>query len=613
VWAPLALDSSKYDRSHGFLQGVARLKPNVTVEEARIDLQSIEEQIKKENPSWGRGLAVKVMPLREYRLGDLDRPLLILLGAVALVLLVACVNVANLMFGRATAKWKEMALRSALGASRWSLLRMLLLESAMLAAVSGALGLLLAKYGIAALAAINPSAIPNAEKISIDGYVIGFTFLISLLTVAVFGLVPALQITKTDLTQTLRENSRTATSTRRMKLMRGALVVGQICLSVVLLASAGLLLESLWRLLSVSPGFRAEHVVTCRIDLPATKYPGDKAQADFFRGLLKDTRAIPGVEAASVVTSLPFSGSRGTSSFSIDGRASEEGNEPSADRHQVAPGYFAAMGIALLAGRDFAEVDDMDHPGVVIINDAAAKRFWPNENPLGKRITIGMGQEVKLYGKPVSREIIGLVGNVKHEQLKDDFLPEMYVPAWNLPAPSMMLIVRGSAAPESLINSMRQAVLTIDPDQPIRRAQTLEAAIARTVAPLRFVAVLLALFAGLGLTLAIIGIYGVMSYAVAQRTQEIGVRMALGAQYHDVLKLVMGHGVILVMFGIGLGLVCGLTLTRVMASLLFAVKPTDLTTFAVVSIIQAIIAMVACYIPARRATKVDPLVALRYE
>ena len=613
IWAPLALDSAKYDRTHGFLQAVARLKPNVTVAQARADLQSIEEQIKKENPSWGRGLIVKVVPLREYRFGDLDRPLMILLGAVALVLLVACVNVANLMFGRATAKWKEMALRSALGASRWSLVRMLLVESAMLAAVSGALGLLLANYGIDALVAINPSAIPNAEKITIDGYVTAFTFLISLLTVALFGLAPALQITKTDLTQTLRESSRSATGTRGMKLTRGALVVGQICLSLVLLASAGLLLESLWRLLSVSPGFRAEHVVTCRIDLPAAKYPGDKAQADFFRDVLKETRAIAGVDAASLVTSLPFSGSRGTSSFSIDGRESVEGNEPSADRHQVAPGYFAAMGIALLAGRDFADVDDMDHPAVVIINDAAAKRFWPNDNPLGKRITIGMGQEVKLYGKPVSREIIGVVGNVKHEQLKDDFQPEMYIPAWNLPTPSMMLIVRGNTPPDRLINSMRQAVLTIDPDQPIRRPQTLQAAIARSVAPLRFVAVLLALFAGLGLTLAIIGIYGVMSYAVAQRTQEIGIRMALGAQYHDVLKLVMGHGMILIIVGIGLGLVCGLTLTRVLASLLFEVKPTDVTTFATVSIIQAIIAMIACYLPARRATKVDPLVALRYE
>jgi putative ABC transport system permease protein len=613
VWAPLALDSSKYDRTHGFLQGVARLKPNVTIEQARADLQSIEEQIKRDNPSWGRGLAVKVLPLREYRFGDLDRPLLILLGAVALVLLVACVNVANLMFGRATAKWKEMAVRSALGASRWSLVRMLLVESAMLGAVSGALGLLLANYGIDALVAISPSALPTPEKITIDAYVIAFTFLISLLTVVLFGLAPALQVTKTDLTQALRESSRSATGARRLKLMRGALVVGEICLSLVLLASAGLLLESLWRLLSVSPGFKAEHVVTCRIDLPATKYPGDKAQADFFRGVLKEAHAIPGIENASLITSLPFSGSRGTSSFSIDGRPDEPGNEPSADRHQVAPGYFAAMGIALLAGRDFTDADDMDHAGVVIVNEAAAKRFWPDENPLGKRITIGMGQEVKLYGKPVSREIVGVVGNVKHEQLKDDFQPEMYIPAWHLPTPNMMLIVRGNAPPESLINSMRQAVQSIDHDQPIRRAQTLQAAIARTVAPLRFVTALLALFAGLALTLAIIGIYGVMSYAVAQRTQEIGIRMALGAQYHDVLKLVMGHGVILTLAGIGLGLACALVLTRVMASLLFEVKPTDVTTFAVVSISQAIIAMVACYVPARRATKVDPLVALRYE
>ncbi|HEX5601996.1 MAG TPA: ABC transporter permease [Pyrinomonadaceae bacterium] len=613
VWAPLALDSAKYDRTHGFLQGVARLKPNVTVEQARTELQSIEAQIKKENPSWGLGLTVKAMSLREHRFGDLDRPLLILLGAVALVLLVACVNVANLMFGRATARWKEMALRSALGASRWSLVRMLLIESAMLAAFSGGLGLLLATYGIDALVALSPSALPTPEKITIDGYVITFTFLISLLTVALFGLVPALQITKTDLTQALRESSRSATGARRLKLMRGGLVVGEICLSLVLLASAGLLLESLWRLLSVSPGFRAEHVVTCRIDLPPSKYAEDKAQADFFRGVLREAHAIPGVEAASVVTSLPFSGSRGTSTFSIDGRPSEPGNEPSADRHQVAPGYFTAMGVALLAGRDFTDADDMDHPGVVIINEAAAKRFWPNESPLGKRIAIGTGQEVKLYGNPVSREIVGVVGNVKHEQLKDDFQPEMYIPVWNLPAQNMMLVVRGNAPPESLISSMRQAVQVIDPDQPIRRAQTLQAAIAKTVAPLRFVTVLLALFAGLALTLAIIGIYGVMSYAVAQRTQEIGIRMALGAQHHDVLKLVMGQGMILTLIGIGLGLVCALILTRVMASLLFEVKPTDATTFAVVSISQAIIAMVACYVPARRATKVDPLVALRYE
>jgi putative ABC transport system permease protein len=292
---------------------------------------------------------------------------------------------------------------------------------------------------------------------------------------------------------------------------------------------------------------------------------------------------------------------------------SEQGNEPSADRHQVAPGYFAAMGIALLVGRDFTDAEDMEHPGVAIINEAAAKRFWPNEDPLGKHLTIGMGQEVKLYGKPVSREIIGLVGNVKHEDLKDDFQPEIYVPSWNLPAASMTLIVRAKASPESLIGSMRQAVQSIDPDQPIRRPQTLQAAIAKTVAPLRFVALLLALFAGLAFMLAIIGIYGVMSYAVAQRTQEIGVRMALGARYSDVFKLVMGHAMILTLAGIALGLACAMALTRLMTSLLFEVKPTDTTTFALVSISLTISAMVACYVPARRAAKVDPLVALRYE
>lgn len=613
IWTPHALASSKYDRTHGFLQAVARLKPNVTVEQARSDLQSIEEQIKRENPWWGRGLIVKVVPLREYRFGNFDRPLMILFGAVALVLIVACVNVANLMFGRATARWKEMALRSALGASRSSLIRMLLVESAMLAVVSGALGLLLANYGIDALKAIDPLALPSSEKITIDTHVVAFTFLISLLTVALFGLAPALQVTKTDLIQALRENSRSATGARGVKLMRGTLVVAEICLSLVLLAGAGLLLESLWRLLNVSPGFRAEQVMTCRIDLPPTKYSEDKSQADFFRRVLNEAHAIPGIENASLITSLPFSGSRGTSTFSIDDRPSQEGNEPSADRHQVAPGYFAAMGITVLAGRDFTDVDDMEHPGVVIINEVAAKRFWPNENPLGKHITIGMGQEVKLYGKPVSREIIAVVSNVKHEHLQDDFQPEMYIPAWHLPAQSMMLIVRGNASPASLINSMRQAVQSVDHDQPIRRPQTLQATIARSVAPLRFVTVLLALFAGLALTLAAIGIYGVMSYAVAQSTQEIGIRMALGAQHHDVLKLVMGHGMILTVFGIGLGLACSLVLTRVMANLLFEVKPTDATTFAVVSIGQAIIAMIACYVPARRATKLDPLVALRYE
>jgi putative ABC transport system permease protein len=613
VWAPLALDLSKYDRGHGFLQGVARLKPGVTVERARADLQNIAEQIKKEVAGFDRDFAIKVNTVRETRFGDLARPLMILLGAVALVLMIACVNVANLMLGRATARWKEMALRSALGASRWSLVRLMLAESALLAVIGGALGLSLASYGVDALMAANPAAIPIYEKITTDGYVIAFTFLISFLAVALFGLAPAWQATKTDLSQALRENSRSATGARRLKLMRGALVVAEISLSLVLLVSAGLLLESLWKLLNVNPGFRAENVMTCRIDLPRAKYSEDRRQAEFFRRALEQARAIPGVESAALATSLPFSGSRGSSSFSIDDRPAPRENGPIADRHQVAPGYFAAMGMPLLAGRDFTDADDMEHPAVAIINEAAAERFWPNENPLGKRITIGMGREVQLYGKAVSREIIGVVGNVKHEQLKDDFEAEIYVPVWHLPTPSMYLIVRGKASAESLTGGIRRAVQSVDPEQPIRRAQLMETAIARTVAPQRLVAVLLSLFAALALTLAMIGIYGVMSYNVAQRSQEIGVRMALGAESNDVLKLILRQGMALVLIGVGIGLPVSVASTRLVKGLLFGVRPNDPLTFMVIVLLLTMVALLACWIPARRATKVDPIVALRTE
>jgi putative ABC transport system permease protein len=613
VWAPLALDLAKYGRGTAFLTGVARLKPGVTVEQARADLNNIAEQLKKEIPNFDPNFALKVEPVREHIFGDLERPLMILLGAVSLVLLIACVNVANLTLGRATVRWKEYALRSALGASRWSLVRLQLAESLLLAVIGGSAGLLLASYGVDALIAINPAAIPAREKITIDGSVIAFTFLMSLLTGALFGLAPAWQAAKTDVHQALRENSRSATGARRLKLMRSALVVVEISLSLVLLLSAGLLLESFWKLLQINPGFRAENVVTCSINLPRAKYPEDSRQAEFFRRTLDQVRAIPGVESAGFGTSLPFSGSRGNSSFSIDDRPTPQVNGPSADRHQVAPGYFAVMGIPLRAGRDFTDADDMAHAGVVIINEAAAKRFWPNENPLGKRITIGTGQEVKLYGKAVSREIIGVVGNVKHEELKDEFQPEMYIPAWHLPTLNMTLVVRSRASTESLINSVRRAVQSIDPEQPIRRAQLLETAVARSVAPQRLVAALLSLFAGLALTLAVVGIYGVMSYSVAQRTQEIGVRMALGAQSRDVLKLILRQGMTLALVGVGAGLLVSAALTRLMKGLLYGVGPNDPLTFVGIALLLTTVTLLAALIPARRATKVDPMIALRCE
>ncbi len=615
VWTPLALDLAKSSRGTSFLQGAARLKPGITAAQAQADLENIAEQLKKEFPGFNPLFTLKVEPMREHLFGNLERPLMILLGAVLLVLLIACVNVANLVLGRATGRWKELAVRNALGASRWSLMRLLLSESLLLAVIGGAAGLLLASYGVDALVAINPAAVLTREKVTIDASVIVFTFVISLLTGALFGLIPAWQATKMDVYQALRENSRSATGAKRLKVIRSALVVAEISLSLVLLIGAGLLIKSLWNVIQINPGFRADNVATCRIDLPRARYPQDWQQVDFFRRTLEQTHSIPGVESAGLGTSLPFSGSRGNSSFSIDEHpmSRDDPNAPGADRHQVAPGYFQAMGIPLRAGRDFTDADDISHPGVVVINEAAAVLFFPDEDPIGKHLTIGMGQEVKLYGKPVSREIIGIVGNVKHEALTDEYQPEMYIPAYQLPALGMNLIVRGHASTESLVSGMRGAVQSIDQYQPIRRPQLLQSAIAGSVAPQRFVTTLLLLFAGLALVLAVVGIYGVMSYSVSQRTQEIGIRIALGAQSSDVLNLVVRQGLVLALIGVAIGLGAAAGLTRLMSSLLYGVSATDPLTFVVLSIVLTGVALGACLVPARRAIKVDPMVALRYE
>ncbi len=614
VWAPLALDLSKYQRGTAFLQTVARLKPGVTLEQAQADVQNIAQRLGKEFPDLGRDdFSVKVKSLHEHLFGWIEKPLLVLFGAVLLVLLIACLNVASLALGRATVRRKEMAVRSALGASRWSLARLLLTESVLLALAGAAAGLLLAKYGVDALTMIDPAALPDRRKVTIDASVVAFTFLTSLVTGVLFGLAPAWQAAKTDLSQAMRESSRAVAGGGWLRKIRGALVVAEISLSLVLLVSAGLLLKSFWKLLQVNPGFQPENVVTCSISLPQAKYPEEWQKAEFFRRTLEQARAIPGVQSAGFSTSLPFSGSRGSSSFSIDDRPGPRERGPVADRHAVAPGYFAVMGIHLRAGRDFNDSDGISHPAVVIINEEAARRFWPNENPVGKRLTIGMPQEVKLYGKPVSREIVGLVGNVKHEKLSDDFEPEMYIPAYQLPAPSMTLVVRGRVPVEGLTEGIRRAVQSVDPEQPIRRVQLLETWVAGSVAPQHFLAMLLLLFAAVALLLAAVGIYGVMSYTVTQRTHEIGIRMALGAGRHNVLRLVLGQGMVLALTGLGAGLALALASTRILASLLYGVSATDFATFAGFSLLLALVALLACLVPARRATRVDPIVALRYE
>ncbi len=612
VWTPMALDLSKYQRGTSFLQSVARLKPGVSLAQAQAESSGIAQQIARENTF--RDFGFKVEPLRHQMVGEIEKPLWILFGAVVLVLLIACVNVASLLLGRATVRWKEISVRAALGASRWNLIRLLLTESLLLGFIGGLVGLLLAAFGVEWLVKLNPDAIPNPKAISIDGFVVVFTMLISIVTGAVFGIIPAWQMTKTNLSQAMRDTSRSASGAGRLKLIRNGLVVVEIGMSLVLLVSAGLLMKSFRKLMQVNPGFRAENVVSANISLPRAKYPDEWQQADFFRRTVESVRAVPGVESAAVVTNLPFGNGRGATSFEIEGRPTPPNtDEPVADNHEISQDYFKAMGIPMRAGRDFSEMDDRTHPGVVIINEKAAQLYWPGENPIGKRLNLDTPQETKLYGKGVWREIVGVIGNVKLLELNAEFQPEVYRPMLQTPSAGMSLVVRGKASSESLINSIRQAVNSVDPLQPIRRAQLLETAISRSVAPQRFIAVLLAIFAGLAIVLAMVGIYGVMSYAVSQRTQEIGIRMALGAGRFDVLRMVVGQGMKLVIIGVVVGLAASVAATRVLASLLFGTNATDFATFAGVAFLLILAALVACFFPARRATRVDPMVALRCE
>lgn len=614
VWKPLALDLSKYQRGTSFLQSVARLKPGVSYQQAQAEAMAIAKQIEQENPNTDRDNGFKLVSLRKELVGDIERPLWVLFGAVVLVLLIACVNVASLLLGRATVRWKEISVRAALGASRWNLIRLMLAESLLLGLIGGGLGLLLAAFGVEWLVKINPDAIPNPQDITVDLMVIGFTMLMSVITGVVFGALPAWQLTKTNLSQAMRESTRSASGSAKLTVMRNGLVVLEIAASLVLLVTAGLLLKSFWKLLEINPGFRAENVIKADISLPRAKYKDEWQQAEFFQRALEGVRAMPGVESAALVTRLPFNNGRSTSSFNIDGRPTpQDGGGPVADTHDISSGYFKTMGIPIRAGRDFLDADVRTSPGVVIINEKLAKVYWPNENPIGKHLTIGTPEEEKLYGKPVSREVVGVIANVKLLDLTAEFNPELYVPAAQMPSAGMTLVVRGKAAPESLINSIRQVVRNIDPDQPIRRPLALEAMVARSVAPQRFIAMLLVVFAGLAIVLAVVGIYGVMNYVVSQRTQEIGIRLALGAQRSDVLRMVVSQGMRLAFIGIGIGLVAALAISRLLTTLLYEVSATDVVSYTGVSALLALIVLLACLIPARRASKVDPMVALRYE
>lgn len=596
-------------RGAHYLRVIARLKPGVTKEQAQSEMTTIAARLEQQYPDKNLHRGAVVIPALEALVGDIRPALLILLGAVGCVLIIACANVANLLLARAMTRHKEMAIRAALGAGRWRIARQLITESILLSLAGGALGLLLALWWSDLLVALNSKNIPRALQVGLDLRVLGFTLMLSILTGLVFGLVPALH-SGSQASDSLKEGGRGGGAGASRNRLRAALVAAELAIAVVLLVGAGLLIQSLWRLRQVSPGFDSRNVLTFTLGLPSVRYPTEK-QGQFFNDLMARIQSLPGVQSASVVTPLPLSGDRFSLSFETEGRPVAKGEEPSADFYNIGLGYFRTMGIPLLKGRDFTSAENTESPGVIIVNQAFARRYFPNEEALGKRIKPGIS--VFDDKDPVMREIVGIVGDVKHRSLSTEVRPAFYVPQAQVPFDTHTVTVKTVGDRQSILSSVQNEVRQMDKDLALFGIKTLDEYIADSVATPRFNTTLLSLFASVALILTVVGLYGVMSYSVAQRTNEIGIRMALGAQARDVLRLIVGQGLRMVLIGLVIGLAGAFALTRLLSSLLFGVSTKDPLTFAAVAAVLALVALLACYLPARRATKVDPLVALRYE
>ncbi|MBA3573112.1 MAG: ABC transporter permease, partial [Pyrinomonadaceae bacterium] len=606
LWVPLDLDADTLrQRSSHSLNVIGRLKPGVTVEQATTEMDAIQQRLEQQYPTFFIGSNVKLVPLPEQIVGTARRPLLVLWGAVVFVLLISCANVANLLLSRSSSRKKEFALRTALGAGRTRIIRQLLTESLLLSFAGGIAGALLAAWGVHVLSTIVPLDFPRREEIAIDGWVLGFTLLVSMLTGIIFGLAPAIQSTKMDLTDALKSSGRNSAGSSHRHSLRSLLVMSEMALALILLIGAALMIQSFLRLRQVGAGFSSDNVLTMELSLPRNSYPRDR-RPDFFQQLIERTKSVPGVQLVAAAKSLPLSGDNMNFAFDIEGRPFPPGRSPGADCRFVTADYFKALRIPLIKGRVFSESDGPQAPHVLLINNTMADRFFPNEDPIGKRLELGINS--------FNGEIIGIVGNVKHVALDADVNSEVYAPYSQAPFwTDMTLLVRTSGDPMSLAGAMRNELGTLDKQVSIGKVRTMDTIAAESVAQPRFRTLLLGVFGISALLLASVGIYGVMSYAVTQRTQEIGIRMALGAQVGDVRKLVIRNGMTLALVGVAIGLAGAFGLTRLMASLLFGISATDVPTFAAISVGLVAVALIACYIPARRATKVDPLVALRYE
>ncbi len=610
-WTPMAF-TAEQAQQHGshYVSAIGRLKPGVALAQARSEMSMIADRLAKQYPDNNTGWNVRLTPLLEYTVSSVKPALLVLLGAVAFVLLIACVNVANLLLARSAAREKEIAIRVSLGAGRWRIARQLLTESALLALAGGTVGLTLAKWGKDLLLALAPEDLPRLSDVALDGRALAFTAALSLLTGLGFGLFPALQasnIRGPNLNETLKDAGRGSTDDGRRRLIRGSLVVLEVALALVLLVGAGLLIKSFLRLRSVDPGFNPAGALTAQIPLSQRKYPEDSQRVAFYTQLIEKVAALPGVQAAGAAMVTPLSGNDFVLGFRIEGRPPyPAGSEPDTNYYSVTPGYFKAMGIPLLRGRLFTERDTKDAPRVIIINETMAKRFFPGEDPIGKRLHVTMGPV--LY-----REIVGIVGDVKHYSLDQEAKAQTYEPYAQQPFSGMTLVARTSGDPAGLSSAIRGEVLKIDKELPISNVKTLEQYLSTSIAQQRFSVLLLGIFAAVAMALACVGIYGVLSYSVTQRRREIGVRMALGAARRDVLRLVVGHAMLLTLIGVAIGLGAAFALTRVMSTLLFGVSATDPMTFGLIALLLIAVALLAALVPARRATKVDPMVALRCE
>jgi putative ABC transport system permease protein len=583
---------------------VGRLREGVLPEQAQAEMNAIAERLAKDYPDSSAGTGVVLVPLRTQIVGNYQKPLIVLLVAVGFILLIACANVANLMMSRTAARNREIAIRRAMGAGQLRLIRQMLTESILLATLGGSIGLLLAIWGVQLLLGLTPKDIPRLEGVGVDRSALLFTFVVSISTGVLFGLAPAWHARRLSLHESLREGGRGIAGMARVKRVRGLLVISEIALAVMLLIGSGLMLKSFQRLTDVNPGFNPDHLLTMAVGLQFVHYQDPARQVAFFEQALQRIRSLPGVVAAGACTSLPPSYIQQSTGFSIEGRPAEAGKQPPTAIYMPAtPGYLEALGVPLVGGRTIAEADTAQAPGVVVINQTLASRFFPNEDPVGRRITIS----------GVLRTVVGVVGDARYQGLGVEAGAQAYVPHAQSPFPGMRLVVRTTTDPSSLISAVRSQIQSVDSEEGATRFAPMTALLSESVAQPRFNTLLIGLFAALAFILSAIGIYGVINYDVTQRNGEIGIRMALGAQSRDVVRLILRQGVLLTLGGLALGIAGAFALTRFLSGLLFEVKPSDPATYVWVSVLLVVVAVAACLIPARRATKVDPLVALRYE